>query len=419
MDRSLQNGERDYRVGDIMVYFDRVTQEYEDSLRGTEHEVNIYITPLDHWENTVAEIKADIARDSGSLTIAKGNSIRRSLGLTLADNGSKFTPNKNSYFWYNRKFKVIVEYVLPNGDRYKFSQGVFVIKSSNESNGRLKISAVDKFANLNGENKIGTVITPFTTKISAGTIYIGNLIRETLLRDMGNGYPIDPVPPLIDPYFDTEPLYADIALSEGQYYGNIIMQLADMYGADTYYDAAGHLVFQRKPTYNQPSWFMHLGYLWRYKDSDETISLRTRQTDHQFDGVNCVTVATDNSEGTIYSYTAKNKNAESPVNVEAIGERFLSPPIRYISLGDATREDGQEKCKQYAEYLLTEKTRDSVSEKFTSVYIPHFDVDKVIRYRNEDYVIDGLNIDLTNRMMNVSASNVAFMPMNWSLQSYE
>ena len=402
-----------------MVYIDRITADYEDSLRGAEREINLYLMPLDHWENAVAEIKADIVRDSSNITIAKGNGARRSLGLTLADTDGRYSPSKNSFFWYNRKFKLIAEYVLPNGDTYKFSQGVYIIKSSNEALGRLKISATDKFGNLNGENKVGAVVQPFTTDIAAGTIYVGDLIRETLLRDMGNGYPIDPVAPLIDPYFDTEPLYADITLSSGQFYGMIINQLADMYGADTYYDACGHLVFKRKPTYSQPFWFMHLGYIWRYKDGDETIIANTPQTEHQFDGVNCVTVATDNAEGIVFSHTAKNKNAESPVNVKAIGERFLNPPIRYISLGDATREDGREKCKQYAEYLLTEKTRDSVSETFQSIYIPHFDVDRVIRFKEKDYVIDNLNINLTDRRMELKASNVAFLPSNWSVESYE
>lgn len=401
-----------------MEYFDQITEEFEDNLRDTEHEIYIYIQPLDHWENAVGEIKADIVRDSGMLTVAKGNGSRRSLGISLLNADGKYTPSKNSYFWYNRKFKLIAEYISPAGNKYRFSQGVFIINSSSEINGVLKISAVDKFANLNGENRVGAVVTPFTTDISAGTIYVGDLIRETLLRDIGNTYPIDPIPPLIDPFFDTEPLYADVTLSEGQFYGNIIMQLADMYGADVFYAPSGHLVFRRKPTYSQPAWFMHLGYLWRYLDNDDTIIEGSQQSDHLFDGVNTVTVATNNTEGKIYSYTAKNQNAQSPVNVKAIGERYLDPPIRYISLGDITREDGQEKCKQYAEHLLAEKTRDSVSETFSSLYIPHFDVDKIIWYKDEDFVIDTITVDLTGRKMNVSASCVAFLPFNWSMQSY-
>ncbi|MBQ7069692.1 MAG: hypothetical protein IJM87_00205 [Ruminococcus sp.] len=132
-----------------------------------------------------------------------------------------------------------------------------------------------------------------------------------------------------------------------------------------------------------------------------------------------MTVSTDNSEGTVYSYTAKNKNAESPINVRAIGERYPSDPIVYISLGDTSGDSGEEKCRQYAEYLLLQKTRNTISESFSSILIPHFDVDRVIRYKDEDYIIDSLNLDLAGRKMTVGASNVSFLPQNWGLTSYE
>ena len=399
-----------------MIYNDLISKEYEDRLCDQGSRIRLYLMPLDHWENGIMEYSAELVGSGSSITVNKGNGCRRSISLTLLDRDGMFTPSKNNDIWYNRKVKLLAE--VDNGDRYRFSQGVYLCNAAQVQNGLVKLSGVDKYASLNGENNVGTVSTPFTTDISSGTIYVADLIRETLLRDMGNGYPIDPVRPLIDPFFYTEPLYADIALSAGQHYGDIITKLAEMYGADVYYSPSGHLVFERKPTYSRPEWYMHLGYIYRYKDKDETVISGSEVSSHSFDGINCVTVATDSSSGKVYSYTAKNKNAQSPVNVRAVGERWADPPIRYISVGDTDSVSGEEKCRQYAEYLLLQKTRDSVSESFTSIYIPHFDADRVIRYKDEDFVIDSLNVDLSSKTMAVKASNTAFLPTNRSVESY-
>lgn len=400
-----------------MIYFNRITNEYEQSLRDDHYDIDIFIRPLDHWENCVGEIKADIVKEGSSISVNKGNGARRSTGFSLILK-DEYIPSKNSYFWYNRKFMLVAEHKA--GDNiYRFPLGVFLCSSASELNGRLTLSGVDKYASLNGESNVGKVTEPFSTNISAGDIMIGDLIRELLLQDIGNGLPIDPIAPLIDPYFNSCPLYADVTLSIGQYYGELITQLAQMYGADCYYNTNGQLVFRRKPTVDQPYWYMHMGYLWRYKDQDETVISKSQSTTYSLDGINCVTVSTDNSEGTVYSYTARNKNAESPINVKAIGERYPSDPIVYISLGDTSGDSGEEKCRQYAEYLLLQKTRNTISENFSSILIPHFDVDRVIRYKDEDYIIDSLNLDLAGRKMTVGASNVSFLPQNWGLTSYE
>ncbi len=403
-----------------MIYYDCINESYEQSLKLGDSRTSLLIQALDHWENAVGEIKAQIVGSGSSLTISKGSGCRRSLCLSLLDESGELTPGKNSVIWYNRKLRLIAEYKPreTSGDTYRFTLGVFVFTSTGEQEKLIRLSGVDKYANLNGESRLGAVTSPFTTDISSGTILVGDLIRETLLRDIGNGYPIDPVPPKIDPFFDSCPLFADIALSEGQFYGELITRLAEMYGADCYYDHGGHLVFSRKPTNDQPYWFMHLGHIYRFKDKDETITEGTTLRTHRFDGVNCVTVTADSAEGVIVSYTAKNRNAESPVNVKAIGERYADPPIRYISLGDGSA-GGEEKCREYAEYLLLQRTRDSISEDFTCRFIPHFDVDKVILYKNEDYVTDSLSVDLGNMTMAVKASSVAFLPMNWSVEGYE
>lgn len=397
-----------------MEYYNILNTDYLEAIGKPECRLRYKIQPLDHWENAVGEITADIDRSTNSsISVNHQNGTRRGCLLTLIDTEDKFTPSRDNYFWYNRKFKIIAG-IDTGSDIFWQPQGVYICTASEKSGGLITLTGTDKFGNLNGELNIGKCAKAFSTNIASGDIYVAELIRMTLMRNMGNGIPIDPVSPQIDPYFETAKLYADITLSVGQYYGEIITILADMFGADVYYNADGRLVFRRKSTYNIPSWYEHMGHIWRFKDDD--INVFTGASSVQsFDGINIITVSTDNTEGEIYSYTAKNLNAESPLNVRAIGERYPEEPVVYISVGDTTRETAEEKCKQYAEYLLLQSTASSVSETFTSPLIPHFDAGEVIFYNGKDFVVETLDINLTARQMQIKACNIAFLPSNQNI----
>ncbi len=370
---------------------------------------------LDHWENVLGEISGDINEDSPvQITSNSGSGARNSASLSLFNVDDRYTPSKNSDIWYNRKFRILVGTAL-NGRIYWEPMGVFITSNANESDGVLSITAADKFAQLNGELGIGRCVSEFSTDISKGDIYIADLIREVLMRPIGNGYPLDPVMPLIDPYFSKTKLYADIALSAGQFYGEIITTLAKMYGADCYYDRSGRLVFRRKPSLNIPSWYMHKGYSWRFEENDSLI-IGSPARSTALDGSNIITVCTDNTEGEVYSYTARNLSAESPLNIKTAGERYPDEPIVYISMGDTTRGSGEEKCRQYAEYLLMQQTANSVSDSFCCRLIPHIEVEDIISYKGEDRLVTGISYDLTSRQMQITSCNVAFLPDNYTLE---
>lgn len=397
-----------------MEYYNIINSVYLDAIGKPECRIRYKIQPLDHWENAVGEIVADIDRGSGgTININHQNGARRGSLVTLINAEDKFTPSRDSYFWYNRKFKIIAG-VEAGSNVFWQPQGVYICTNSEKSGGTITLTGTDKFGNLSGELNVGKCVKEFSTDITSGDIYVAELIRMTLMRNIGNGVPIDPVQPQIDPYFETAKLYSDITLSVGQYYGEIITTLANMFGADVYYNADGRLVFRRKATYNIPSWYERQGYLWRFSDNDINV-LTGASSAQSFDGINIVTVSTDNSEGEIYSYTAKNQNAESPLNIKSVGERFPDEPIVYISVGDTTRETAEEKCKQYAEYLLLQSTTNSVSEMFITPLIPHFDVGEVIFYKGKDYVIKTLDIDLTAKQMQINACNIAFLPSNQNI----
>lgn len=368
------------------------------------------IQPLDHWENALGELYADILTDNPpQQTAGSGNAVRRSLSLTVCDDEGKYSPSKDSHFWYNRKFR-LWEGVKVGDDICWQAQGVYYSTRAEEQGGLLTISAVDKFGALNGELNIGRCVLPFSTDISGGDIFVADLVRETLALNTG-ALPIDPITPVIDPYFETAKLYADIALNAGQFYGEILTTLANMYGADCYYDRHGRLSFRRKAVYDRPWWYMHKGYAWVFTEDDVNIVEGVRRTT-DLKAVNTVTVMSDNTEGEVASYTARNTNPESPICVQNIGEQYPDEPVVYISIGDTTRQPAGEKCRQYAEYLLLQCTAQLCSEVFTTAEIPHLDVGDLILLRGQDRLVTGISIDHGSRLMQLSVCNVAFLPTN-------
>ena len=391
-----------------MNYYNVVNTAYLSALKDSSVRYYTKIIFLDHWENGIGELSADIVTDTpAQQTIGTGNGIRRSLTLTVFDEDGKYSPNVNSGFWYGRKF-ALWEGVQVGSDVYWQEQGVYYSTHADEKKKLLSINAVDKFGALNGETNTGRCVLAFSTDVSNGDVYVAQLVRDVLALNIGT-LPLDPIEPIIDPSFESEKLYADITLNAGQFYGEILLELAKMYGADCYYDRQGRLNFRRKAVYDRPWWYTHQGREWEFSADDPSITEGvSRSTDLK--AVNIVTVSSDNSEGEIYSYTARNTNPESPVCIQAIGEQYPDEPVKYICLGDTTSQPALEKCQQYAEYLLCQHTAQLCTESFTAAFIPHLDTDVVVGIKGEDRLITGLTIDHKTKLMQVSACSVAFLP---------
>ena len=391
-----------------MDYYNIINAAYKLALNDPQAVYHTKIQILDHWENVLAELMADIITDNpAQQTIGTGNGVRRSLTLTMADEDEKYSPQKNSYFWYGRKFS-LWEGVEVAGDVYWQEQGVYYSTAADEYEGALSITAVDKFGALNGETNTGRCPLAFTTDIASGDIYIGDLIRELLGRNTGN-LPIDPITPIIDKVFETTKLYADITLNAGQFYGEILLRLAEMYGADCYYDRFGRLNFRKKAVKDRPWWYEHSAPAWIFYENDLNITEGIRrQTNPK--AVNTVTVMSDNKDGDAGTVTVRNTNPESPVCVQNVGEQYPDECPMYISVGDTTVQTAEEKCRQYAEYVLCQNTAQLLTEGFSSVFIPHLDTDVIINTKGEDRLVTGLTIDHKTKLMQVSSCSVAFLP---------
>lgn len=391
-----------------MNFYNIINTDYIVALKEPTVKYYTKVMPLDHWECAIAEIYADIITDNAAQqTIGSGNGVRRSLTISLADEDKQYSPSRNSHFWYGRKFS-LWEGVLVGDDIFWQEQGVYYTTRAEEYKGVVSISAVDKFGALNGETNTGRCPLPFTTDISAGDIYISDLINELLGRNIGN-YPLDPITPIIDTMFYSTKLYADITLNAGQYYGEVLLRLADMYGADCYYDRFGRLNFRKKAVKDRPWWYEHTAPVWEFTEDDQNITEGVRRNT-ELKAVNVVTVMSDNKDGDAASVTVKNTNPESPVCVQNVGEQYPEECPLYIAVGDTTTQTAEEKCRQYAEYVLCQHTAQLLTEGFKTVFLPHLDTDKIISMRGESRLVTGINVDHKAKLASISSCNISVLP---------
>lgn len=402
---------------------------------------------LDQNENAISEITQNISKDSsGSISINYQPGVRRSCSVTLIDNEGTLLPkSENGLFWIGRKFKVYVglattrhiaedtnllwsydpanvflygdnltdtllagTQVTSEEDIYWFSQGVFYLTNPsamrNLSNHTVTLNGVDKFGFLGAELGYNQLASSYT--IPAGsTIY--NVINEILSIDIGNGYVVDPITPILDPLNINVVLPYDINKASGSYFGEIIIELAKILGSDVFYDTDGRLNLINATadiSYSQKS------SVWDFTDILPEYSGAGLNFDF-VNAINVVKVVSDNTNGAIIEYTAENNNPSSSTRIEIIGKKIY-PIVNSSYVSD------QNGAKDYAEYLLNIKSIIQTKIDFNSSLLPHLDVNNVVSvsddyfdYVQQRFIIQSITIPLnTNSLMTISASNVADLP---------
>lgn len=368
---------------------------------------------LDHYEQSHGEITADVSDDEYySININKQQGLRRTCSLTMIDVEKKYLPNINHGFWFNKKFKLYIG-VKDGEDIYWFSQGVFVCSNATANRYQVTINGVDKFGFLDGTLNVHMLSE--TYKVDAGTT-IGELIRSVLMLEMGNGLPIDPIIPLIDYEFESVQTINEIVLDPGQYLGEILTQIASMLGADIYYNTNGRLVVERIFNDDFPFYYIYRGAYWHFSDIHENYI--EPSVNYEMDGCNYIMVATDNTEGEVYSYTAENNNPQSPICISVVGYRKdKDTPISYIPMGSTIEQtDAEEKCRQYAEYLLMQKTCPTLAVSFLSPMMPHLNVGEIITitddyfdYNYTPFLIQSMTFNSIDNMT-LSVVNLQWLP---------
>ncbi len=411
-----------------MEYYNTISTAYLQALRREHNSYKIKLELLSADEFSIGEVTRDISISSqGQININRQQITRRSCSITLININGKYNPNKNKWFWVNRKFKLWLGLVVNNynsdTDIYWFAQGVYYTTSANGDSHTISIEGIDKGGALDGTLKLNMM--DGNTIIKAGS-KLSNLFRDTLLMSDGLNV-IDPVPPLIDTYFDSIITQQDIELSDNQYIGELFSQIADSYGANIYYDANGILRVERSTTESGFPLYMYKGVVYHF--ADNTTGYGSSIIDYKFEYQNVITVYTNisakDSNGSSIdnvSYTAYNRSPLSPINIKEIGIRRMdSVEVGYVN--GLTQEEMTDRCRQTADFYLKNESLIKMSENFSSCIVPHLDVDNVILITDsfkdlngEKFVIQSLSYPLSAGEMSVEATNLSYLPSDVDIE---
>lgn len=395
-----------------MEYYNTYTSSYLEVLKQTRRVYKIKVEILDHWEKVIAEITRFISEtDKGQININYQQGTRCSCDLTLSDVNKQFLPSENSWFWYNRKFKLYIGIVnTRNHDVYWWSKGVYITTEASCEQRTVHITGTDKFAIWDGT--LGSAMTDVSIQYPVGTT-IRQAIQDTLMLDMGNGKPLDPIEPHIDMGYNLYLTQQDLVIDSNAYIGEFFTELASSYSADVYYDFDGNFCFEKLYNDVRVSGYRFLAPQWEY-DFRKSFYCNPNVT-YDFSGKNVVTVSTNATKIENVSHTSYNYNPHSPLRVDAIGNRMMeNQELTYVF---CTPKIMEYRCKQYADYLLLQTTMSGATINFNSPIIPHIDVNKTIsitdkyfNYEKQLFVIQSLTIPLGAGEMSVSACNITWLP---------
>lgn len=391
-----------------MEYTNIVNNKYREIALRDEVFVMYRIELLDHYENVLGSITDLVsAEDAGQISINYQQGVRRSCSVSVFDVDGEFTQQIINGSAINQKFKIYIGLKdIFTDDIYWFSQGVYcsIDPTIDRTTRMLTLNGVDKYGFLGAEtgyNQItATHVIPVDTPIQSA-------IQDTLMLDLGNGKVIDAIPPIIDNTLLSQEMPYEMEKAPASYLSDIFIELGNIMGADTYYDVDGHLRYDSGTldmSYSQQD------SQWDFYDVlpeyiNPSLLLATTEI------VNSVTIVSNNSsDDLIYTYTAENHNPMSPVSIENIGRK------EYYEESSSVYDDST--AKDYAEYVLKQKSILNQAITFESTILPHLDVNKVVtitdsfyNYNQERFIIQSITIPLSSTStMQISASNISSLP---------
>lgn len=393
-----------------MEYTNVYNQKYIDICRRPIKYPVFKIEILDYNEYVIADVSQDIRLDEdGSIQIQYQQGVRRTCEFTISNINKKYLPTENSMFWYHRKFKLYTGLKdQSTGDIYWFSQGVFFTKSISCSKMTTHITGVDKFAMFTNDLGASLLDVDYKVSVPEGTsgIKISNVIKDILTIDKGNGYPVDPITPLIDVALQDEVLPYDLTIKAGGFLGDMLIDLAMMLGADIFYDTEGRLNVIKGTT---DFFYSTQASQWVFStDKSDYISYQSSYDITK--AINRIMVYGEGYEG-VYNYSiVTNDNPQSPVRISLVG-------IRQGESIETAMAYSTQKCTDYGKYYLKMKSIIQLSADIECTYLPHLDVNKMIDIYDEYYskdvqrhIVQNITMPFITQTMKISATNVALLP---------
>lgn len=438
-----------------MEYYNVINQDYIDIVKKHIIVPRMKIVLLDENEYGYKELISEISiENSGSISITYQQGVQKTVSLTIFDPDGDFIPDPNNQnFWVGKKFKIYLglaieryyltknpliyrnsiedllaylkneenipdiekdgillsgnDYIDRDTDIYWFSKGVYITTSIDASHSladkTISISGVDKFGIFTSDTGYSEMIANYIIK--SGTT-IEDAISTMLLQDMGNGKSLDPILPVIDPYYIGTKIPYEIDKGAGSYLGDILVELGTMFKADIFYDDDGRFNFKRSMIGDENT---QLPIIWDFNDKDsEYISSSLNY--NLIDAINTVYVVGDNPNAAIAPEAFRqNKNPSSPLSVDKIG---IKSKLYSTSIIKTPTE-----AADYAEYMLNQLSRIQQTISFTCSFIPHLDVNKSFSLTDsfykivkEQFIIQSITFPLGIGTISINGSSIQDLP---------
>lgn len=394
-----------------MDFYNQYSDDYLLACKKKTLYIKLKVEILDHYENVITEVTQDISsNNNGTISVNYNQGVRRTCSFTLNNIDKQYLPTENSWFWINRKFKLYIG-LQDDGNIYWWSQGVYITRTISTNDNTVTIDGIDKFGFFTSDLNQSVLQGEYIITNDQGSIT--SVIKSILMLDMGNGFPIDPIDPIISPEFSNQAIPYDIKKSSGDTLDAIIIELSNALGADIWYDNDGHLNMSKIVDDNVACGYIYMAHQWDFDESD--CELISSGLDFNLGEItNAITVTsteTMQDNGKIYSYTAENNNASSPVRISSIGKKFSQ-------VVETPMANTYEKCRQYANYLLYKNIINSISSSFTCTIIPHLDVNRVIgitlkeyNFNREPFVVQSITFPFGLGEVNINATKVQWIPI--------
>ncbi len=332
-----------------------------------------------HIPNTVKSHFSSL-HHSGNLNIQRANGVRRTVDLTLIntpDNPNYIDPNM---LYIRSKFQLYLGLEDGSQNIEWFPHGLFVINDpsvvSNYSNGTIAFQGIDKFGlwtEVGGELDSSLIIPLGSSVIGAiqSTLTLAGDIKK----------------PIIDTYLVGKTVPYTMTYKIGDKIGQVLIDLAQLYSCNIYYDEIGQLVIERDiPDEIKSS---------QWDFTTEQFHYMGAKNDYRFSELyNAVLVVGSNINGQTVSYKARNMNLLSPTSIPNVGfERVFY----YQSDNLSTVQE----CQDLANYILYRKTAVQNEVEIYSTPMLHILPDQIItltdssmNLNRERYIVNKLTIPL-------------------------
>ena len=345
-------------------------------------------------EKVISESIVDVI--SGSINFDVSSPNRRSANLVIKNLNREYIPSPTSKLWLNNKIRLKAGYNYNDSDYLWFNQGVYILGNpsvlSAPSQKEVTIQLHDKWLLLNGEHE-GKLenkhVIPVDTRI--------DLAVKGLLELVGiNKYIIDPIE-YYTPYTIEKPINESI--------GSILIELADLYSYEVYFDNNGYLNFRKAI---QPEEIEQIPSTWTYTTSGLYLQ-STREI--KLDEVrNKVIVYGDYDEDTGIQYKGEAKDVTGSIfSIDKIGEK-----VEILELDELWSND---LCQQRADKELFDRIK--VQEQVVMNIIPNYShqlndvvtVDDINNGTSGNYIIQSISYNIGH---NSTMTLRLWKARNWS-----